>query len=439
MKVAIIGGGLTGMSAAHVLSQQGVECTIFEGDGGLGGLAASFDINGARLEKFYRHLFTSDTAIVGLIEELGLGDKMEWKASVTSLYAHGCIYRLSTPMDVLRFTPLSFFDRIRLGMLAIWPRFVRDWKPLEGITAREWLIHMAGQRVYDVVWGPLMRAKFGSYADQVAAVWFWNKLKLRGGSRSKEQSEQLGYLRGGFWQLVESLEERLRGQGVEIRLSTPVEGIRVEEGRATGVVAKGQFIPYDRVLVTAAPEAMLKITPGLPPDYAERLGKIEYLANTCLVMILNRSLSSTYWLNIGDTDVPFVAVIEHTNFRPRSEYGGRHLAYLSRYMTADDPYYAMTPQELFQAYLPHLRKMFPEFSADWVETLYAWSARHTQPVIVRHYSGLRPSLRTPVTDLWLSCMASIYPEDRGMNYAVAYGQRVAEEMLSDLGDESRSD
>jgi len=439
MKVAIIGGGLTGMSAAHVLSQQGVECTIFERDGALGGLATSFDINGARLEKFYRHLFTSDTAIVGLIEELGLGDKMEWKASVTSLYAHGRIYRLSTPMDVLRFTPLNLFDRIRLGMLAIWPRFIRDWKPLEEITAREWLIRMAGQRVYDVVWGPLMRAKFGSYADQVAAVWFWNKLKLRGGSRSKEQTEQLGYLRDGFWQLIEKLEKRLRGQGVTIRLSTSVERIRIEGGRAVGVVTQGKFVPFDRVVVTVAPEAFLEIAPDLPEEYAERLGKIEYLANTCLVMVLKRSLSSTYWLNIGDTDIPFVAVIEHTNFRPRSEYGGHHLVYLSRYMAADDPYYAMTPQELFQAYLPHLQNVFPEFSANRVEALYAWGERYTQPVIARHYSDLRPSLRTPVANLWLSCMASIYPEDRGMNYAVAYGQRVAEEMLSVLEDRSRDD
>jgi len=337
MKVAIIGGGLTGMSAAHVLSRHGMECTIFERDGALGGLAASFDVNGAHLEKFYRHLFTSDTAIVGLIEELGLDDKMEWKASVTSLYTHGRIYRLSSPMDVLRFSPLGFFDRIRLGMLAIWPRFIRDWKPLEEITAREWLIRMAGQRVYDVVWGPLMRAKFGSYADQVAAVWFWNKLKLRGGSRSKEQSEQLGYLRDGFWQLIEKVEERLREQGVTIRLSTPVERIRIEGGQAVGVVTQGKFIPFDRVVVTVAPEALLEIAPDLPEDYAERLGKIEYLANTCLVMVLNRNLSSTYWLNIGDTDIPFVAVIEHTNFRPKSEYGGRHLVYLSRYMAAASP------------------------------------------------------------------------------------------------------
>jgi len=430
MRVAIIGGGLTGMAAADVLAKNGVECTIFERDAALGGLAGSFDVGGARLEKFYHHLFTSDTAISGLIEELGLGNRLEWKPSVTSLYTNGRIFRLSTPMDVLRFTPLGLFDRIRLGMLAIWPRFIRDWKPLEEITVRDWLIRTAGRRVYDVVWGPLMRAKFGSYADQVAAVWFWNKLKLRGGSRSKQQSEQLGYVAGGFWQVVERLEERLRERGVEIRLSAPVEQIPIEEGRALGVVVRGKLLPFDRVLVTAAPETFAGIAPGLPEEYAQRLTSIEYLANTCLVMDLDRSIGHTYWLNIGDTDVPFVALIEHTNFRPRSDYGGKHLVYLSRYMAAEDPYYSMTPQELFAAYLPHLQKIVPGFSADWVKALYAWSERYTQPVISRRYSDLRPALRTPVTDLWLSCMASIYPEDRGMNYAVAYGQRVAREMLS---------
>jgi protoporphyrinogen oxidase len=277
-----------------------------------------------------------------------------------------------------------------------------------------------------------MRAKWGSYADQVSAVWFWNKLKLRGGSRSKQQSEQLGYLRGGFQRLISGLEERLRQRGAEICLSSPVSGVRVEGGRAIGVVSNGEFRSYDRVLVTASPEVLAELAPDLPDDYQNQLRQIEYLANTCLVLALKHHLSPAYWLNIGDPAIPFVALIEHTNLRSPSEYGGHHLVYLSRYMAADDPFYAMGPDELFNAYLPHLEQMFPHFGMDWVDEVYFWSARYTQPVIVRHYSDLRPAFQTPLRDLWLSCMAQVYPEDRGMNYAVVYGQRVAEMMLADI-------
>ena len=52
---------------------------------------------------------------------------------------------------------------------------------LESKTAEEWLIRLGGERVYRVVWQPLLEGKFGPFAADVSAVWFWNKLKLRGG------------------------------------------------------------------------------------------------------------------------------------------------------------------------------------------------------------------------------------------------------------------
>lgn len=427
--IAIVGGGITGMAAADTFSRAGHRVTIFERDETIGGLAGSFEVNGVYLEKFYHHLFTSDTAMEQLIHELGLGGDFAWKPTVTSYYAHR-IYRLATPMDVLRFTPLPFFDRIRLGMLAIIPRFISNWKPLENITAKEWLIRLAGERVYRQVWEPLLRQKFGRYADQVAAVWFWNKLKLRGGSRGKGQAEYLGYLRGGFGRVLDAWEQRLRAQGVVIRTQSPVEEIRIENGAASGVIVNGVYEPFDVVLVTVAPELFARLAPGLPADYRARLEKIIYLANVCLVLKLKRGLSNTYWLNINDPEIPFVALIEHTNMQRPEEYGGAHLVYLSRYMAPDDPYYQMSAEELFQAYLPGLKKLFPQFNEAWVERVWVWRERYTQPVIGLRYSELKPPFKTPVENLWLSCMAQVYPEDRGMNYALVYGRKAAEEMMA---------
>ncbi len=429
MRVAIVGGGITGMSAAYELRKRGVPCAIFERDETLGGLAGSFRVNGVYLEKFYHHIFTSDTAIAELIAELGLGEDLEWKPTVTSYYANR-IYRMATPLDLLRFTPISFADRIRLGLLAVRARLpVRDWKTLEAITAKEWLIRMAGEGVYNGVWEPLLRGKFGSYADEVAAVWMWNKLKLRGGSRGKDQAENLGYLRGGFGRVIDAFEQRLREMGVAIHTGAPVDEVRIENGTASGVVVGDQFQPFDRVLVTTAPTILTDIAPGLPQDYRARLRRILYLANVCFVMKLKHSLSDTYWLNLSDPSIPFVAIVEHTNLQRAEEYGGHHLVYLSRYMAPNDPYYAMPTDQMFEAYLPHIQKLFPAFRPDWVEQYWTWRERYTQPVITRHYSELKPDFRTPVENLWLSCMAQVYPEDRGMNYAVVYGRKVVEEML----------
>ncbi len=430
MNVAIVGGGITGMSAADELSARGIPCTLFEKNPTLGGLAGSFEVNGVYLEKFYHHLFTSDTASADLIESLGLGDKLEWIPSTNSFFANR-IYRLSTPLDLLKFTHVGLIDRIRLGLLYLGTRLIRDWKSLEAITAKEWLINKVGRSAYEGFWAPMLRNKFGEYADQVAAVWIWNKLKLRGSSRGKKQEERLGYLRGGFGQALDAWEKRLRQQGTEIGLNAPVEQIRIENGRATGLIVAGQFRPFDRVIVTTAPALFTQIAPDLPADYRARLDQIKYLANVCLVMRLDRSLSDTYWLNIGDPSIPFTGVIEHTNLQRPEIYGGAHLAYLSRYLTPSDPYYHMSTDELLHAYLPPLQKLFRGFSLDWVQQAWAWRERYTQPVIGLGYSQLKPPLQTPIANLWLSCMAQIYPEDRGMNYAIVYGRKVVREMLGE--------
>ncbi|MFH1740385.1 MAG: NAD(P)/FAD-dependent oxidoreductase [bacterium] len=436
MHVAIVGGGMTGLSAADELSQHGIACTVFEKDDLLGGLAGSFKVNDVYLEKFYHHLFTSDTAAIGMIDRVGLGDRLEWLPT-SNCYFVNRIYRLSTPIDLLRFTAIGFWDRFRLGLLYVRTRFIHDWKSLEEITARDWLIEMAGEGVYKGVWEPLLRGKFGKYADEVAAVWIWNKMKLRGSSRGKKQEERLGYLRGGFGQAIDSWQRILQERGVEFSMSSPVSEIRIENSKATGIVVNGEFRSFDRVLVTTAPEILSKMAPDLPPDYRERLEKIKYLANVCLAMRIDRSLSDAYWLNVGDPTIPFTGVIEHTNMQRPERYGGAHLTYLSRYLDPDDPYYRMSAEGLLEAYLPHLQKMFKGFSREWVKETWAWGERYTQPVIGLNYSQLKPPFKTPVNDLWLCCMAQVYPEDRGTNYAIAYGQKVAEEMIGEYRRDSR--
>ncbi len=439
MQVAIVGAGITGLSIADTLSEQGIQCTLYERASSVGGLAGSFTVNGVSLEKFYHHLFTSDTAMAALIERLGLGSKLQWLPTTNSYYANR-FYRLSTPVDLLRFSHISLVDRIRLGMLYLRTRFVSDWHALEEITARDWLVAMAGEGVYRGVWEPMLRGKFGRYADEVAAVWIWNKLKLRGSSRGKGQEERLGYLEGGFGQAIEAWERHLWERGVQFELDAPVEEVPIapcaDRGRpvATGVVVRGRLCPADRVFVTTAPEVLADLAPGLPDDYRERLRSITYLANVCLVMSLDRSLSDAYWLNVGDPSIPFTGVIEHTNMQRPETYGGTHLAYLSRYLDPQDPYYHMSADELLEAYLPHLQRMFRGFERGWVRQVWAWRERYAQPVIGLRYSQRKPPFRTPVDHLWLSSMAQVYPEDRGMNYAVVYGRRAALEMLQVEGE-----
>lgn len=443
LPIVIVGGGFGGLAAAYELALAGKKPILFEAEPFLGGLAGSFDADGVRLEKFYHHWFNNDTAAIGLVQELKLEERLLPKDSRTGMYYANRHYRLSKPTDLLFFDPLGWADRFRLGWMTLAARKVNDWRPLEEITAKEWIIGLAGKRVYEVVWEPLLRGKFGKYADEIAAVWFWNKLKLRGSSRHQGSKEQLIYIRGGFSGLVDALADKLRRMGVTIHTNTPVERVLIEPFQARcdagdlfcrGVqLADGKQISASQVLLTQPHQCLRALAPDIPTKTLDKLESVPSLGNVCVALFLKHSLSKTYWLNVNDPAFPFVAVIEHTNLDEAPEvYHGRHVVYLSSYVAQEDPRLYQSDQEVLAFTLPYLAKMFPAFEHDWVLSAHVWRAQHAQPVVLRNYSRQIVPHKLPVTGLWLSTMSQIYPEDRGTNYAIAYGRKVAREMLTSL-------
>lgn len=424
-RVVIIGAGFCGLAAGFELSRRGIAVTLLEQDPEIGGLAGSFQVNGIALEKFYHHWFTNDHQVMNLIKDLGTSDQVVFRPTHTGMYYANRCLKLSTPLDVLRFSPLSIPDRIRLGLLALRARRIDDWRTLENLTAAEWLQDLGGDPVYRVVWEPLLRGKFGPYAAEVSAVWIWNKLKLRGGSRGASGREQLAYYRGGFAALAERIAANIIAAGGEVRTGMPATALAVKAGRVTGVWAADQFIAANAVIATPAlPIVADLLTHHVSADYLASLRRIRYLANICLVLELDRSLSSTYWLNVNDPTFPFVGIIEHTNFEPPATYGGRHIVYLSKYLPESDHLFRMGDDQLLAFTLPHLKRMFPCFETHWIADYHVWRARYSQPIVERRYSSLLPSHSTPLANFFIATMAQIYPEDRGTNYAIREGRKI---------------
>jgi protoporphyrinogen oxidase len=429
---AVVGGGFAGLAAAYELARNGKRVIVIERDPTVGGLAGGFDIGGHILEKFYHHWFNNDQHIFDLIHEMDADENILLRQTRTGMYYSSQFFRLSTPIDLLRFKALPFFDRIRLGVAVLRARSVKDWSKLEGLSAKEWLIDLCGQRAYDVVWDPLLVGKFGSVADDVSAVWFWKKLVLRGGSRSSSGGEVLAYYKGGFAALADRIALEIRKLGGEVLVSTAATRVLADEsGRATGVQTAQGVIYADNVLLTTA----LPITADLlgtlvTPEYIDSLRRIRYLSNVCLVLALNRSLSDTYWLNVNDPRFPFVGVIEHTNFEPPSSYGGHHIVYLSKYLPPSDPMYEMDADQLLEFSIPHIQRMFPEFKRDWIDLHYVWRADYAQPIAEKNYSALLPPNATALPNVMITTMAQVYPEDRGTNYAVREGRQVARLLMA---------
>ncbi len=436
MRIGIIGGGLAGLAAAYEFTRRlpGCELHLFEAEAELGGQAGTFPLEGTRLERFYHHIFTSDRDLVALFRELGLESELMWLDSQMGFYHTGRIHNFVTPLDLLRFSPLPLLDRLKAGVLALYLQRLNDWRRFEGITARDWILRYAGERIWDVIWGSQLRSKFGQSHHEVSMVWFWGKMKLRFGSRRLGgQRESLGYLRGSFQVLTDALARAVRGAGGYIHTRAPVERIGAQGDRVTGLrTAGGGDYALDLVLATIPSYAFLELAPQLPADYAELLSRARYKAALCLVLKMSQPLSHIYWLNLSAPEIPFVAAIEHTNFIPATLYGGKHIVYLSNYLELDDPVYSLSKDELLEHYAPYIQRINPGFSTSWVEESWLFRARAGQPIITTHYSRLVPPHQTPIAGLYLANTTQIYPEDRGMNYSIRLGRQVAELMAKEM-------
>ena len=440
-RIGIIGGGYAGLTAAYELQKRGYAVTVLEKYGRWGGQAATLPLLGTYIEYFYHHLVGNDTHILGLMEELGIGDQLRWIESKVGWYTDGKIYDLVTPFDLIRFKPLNLFNRLKLGLMYLYLPRVEDWQRLEPITAHDWILRYLGQEIYDKFWGALLRGKFGDLADQVSMTWLWGKIKVRGSSRQGATAkEKLAYPQGSFETITQALVDRLQAGGADLRLNQEVIRLTTAAGdarRVTGVVTQKETIPFDAVIATVPGYNLLEMAPpSLDEAYAGLLRSIHYQAAVVLLLVSKRSLSRIYWLNIADRTMPYVGVIEHTNYVPPSEYQGRHLIYVSNYLERDDPRYHMEAGELLDLYQPHLKRINPAFDVDWIEKKIVLRAEAGQPVITCNYSQRIPDHRTPLKGLYLANTLQIYPEDRGTNYSIRLGQTISSIVDEDLKPET---
>jgi protoporphyrinogen oxidase len=424
--VVIIGAGFTGLTAAYEIARENIAVTLLEKSADIGGLASSFKTKGQKLETFYHHWFKSDRHAMDLVNSLGCRDRLLSITSKTGVYFRNRFFNLSRPLDVLRFKPLGLLDRVRLGLMVLRARRVKDWRRLESVTAQEWILKLCGRKVYEVVWEPLLRGKFGPFAQTISAVWFWNKLLLRGGSRDHAGNEVLVYYRGGFAALLEKIGLEITSFGGTIKLGEPAEKLIAQDGCIRAVQTRNGPIEADAVIATPALPTVAHLLEGNASGaYLAGLRAVKYLANLCLVLELSHGLSDIYWINVLDADFPFVGVIEHTNLVPAETYGGSHVVYLSKYLPETAELYRMEDKQVFEFSLPFIERMFPRFDRSWVERYHVFRAPYAQPVVECNYSQSIPASETPIKGLYIASMAQIYPEDRGTNYAIREGARIA--------------
>jgi protoporphyrinogen oxidase len=427
MKVAIIGGGIAGMSTAYYLQKYlNAEVDIYEKGSDIGGLAGTLPIGDTLIEKYYHHIFTHDNYYLDLVKELGLENKLIWGDSKVGFYSNGVSYPFTTPMDLLKFKPLSLINRIRLGASSVFISKYNNIDRMEKMTTEEFMTKYVGKQAWEVVWKPMLRIKFGDNYNKIPAVWIWERIVQRFKSRSNGgQKELLGYMEGSFHTFNEKLLATIVKNGAHIKLDSAVSEIVIEGNQCKGIIVNNVKKEYDKVICTSALPVFVKLCKNAPEDYLAPLRNIEYDCSLVVLMVLKQKLSDIYWLNISDNEIPFGGLIEHTNLIPSENYSNKTLIYFSKYLNVNHKMLTMSDEEIIKDYFLHLRKIHPKFKEEMLESYVVSRDRYAQPIWPMQYSKIKPKYQTPIDGLYLANTSQIYPNDRGMNFSVKLGKEVA--------------
>jgi protoporphyrinogen oxidase len=428
--IAIVGGGYTGLVAAYRLAKAGHKVSIFERGPRVGGLASGFTINGAPLEIAYHHLFKTDRDIIDFTKELGINDLLEWHESSVAMYYGNKLYPFMTPMDLVRFTALPFLDRVRAGVVLLYLQKTNNWEQFKHVSAYQWMSKMSGPRVTKVIWEPLLRGKFDRYYDKVAMAWLWARLHIRANSRDKgDAKEKLGYFNGGFDAFTKALTKQLTDMGVEINTGAAIEHVTGGEGKQPGLVLGGQEQTFDSVLCTTPSGIfghLVKGNPGVEDAYVEKLQSIDYLGAALLIFTSDQEISPYYWHNINDVDLPFLVFIHHTKLIDKATYGGKHVYYIGAYLPHDHELFTTEEQQLKDTWYTALSKIFPDFDRSKIDEEHVFRLKNAQHIVDTAYEQKIPDYKTPLDGVFLANFSQIYPEDRGTNYAVREGNKIAQ-------------
>ncbi len=455
MRVAVIGAGIAGLTAGHRLAKEGHTADVYERWPGLGGQVATLDLgDGTLLERYYHHLFTTDAAIASLYDELGL--EIEWLPSSMGVFSGGRGYAFTSPLDLLRFTAMSLRGRIRMGLATVLlQRRHKEVEPFESVTAHDWVRSNMGPEAWDILWGPLLRGKYGPRANDISMAWLWSKLTLRRRLEGKEaRGEMLGYPRGGFEPLLERLRDSIEAGGGRVLIDRPAKSIAAGEGGGFEVTAgasdsfrrghdpreyepAGEPEQYDAVIATVPSDVFAALVEPalagrLDPRCVAGTSAIPYQTALCVILSLDRQFGRFYWTNIADERLPFIGLIEQTNLIGPEHYAGRHLLYIANYVEPTDPLLDLDYDELVDAYTPGLKLVNPDFEQNWIRDRWIFREPAAQPVVTLGYRDRMPPLDTGVPGLILANTTQIYPEDRGTNYSVELGDRAVAALSTSL-------
>jgi len=433
---AIIGGGMMGMTLAYRLAKRGDRVTVYEAGSQIGGLTSAWNLGDVVWDKFYHVTLLSDSYLRQLLDEIGLEKEMKWVETKTGFYSGGKLYSMSNTIEFLKFPPLKFFEKLRLGASIFYASKIKHWSRLEKVSVEDWLRKVAGNGVTEKIWLPLLRAKLGDTYQKTSAAFIWAAInRMYAARRTGLKKEMFGYVPGGYARILERMAGVLKELDVEICTSHPLRTIKADEqtGRVNVCFTDDREAEHDNAILTIPSPVISRTCPDLTGDEHQRFQGVEYLGVVCASLLLKKPLAGYYVTNITDTWVPLTGVIEMSTIVDKQELGGHSLVYLPKYLAADDPGFERTDEDIREEMLSTLEKMYPDFTRDDVVEFKIGRARNVMALPTLNYSEKLPPIKTSIPGVFAVNSAQILKGNLNVNETI----QVAEDALNNELKESR--
>jgi len=408
--LGVLGGGLMGLTLAHLQAARGHRVTVYEAGPAVGGLLRGTTLGGVACDRFYHCVVPTDADLLWLLEDLGVSALVSWRRTRTGFLHRGRLHSLDGIVDFLRFPPLRLDQRLRLGWTIFRTSRLSGWEAVDRIGVEEYLVRLGGRAVFETVWRPLLRAKLGEAYRETSAAFIWSTInRLYRARATPDRAEKLGFLRGSYEAVLARLLERLRERGVEVRTGVAVGRLEPETGGIRLHWAGGAR-RHDAVLATVPPAALAPLVAPLAPAYAEELERFRFHGVIAWVLVIDRPLTDYYVINLTDLDTPITGIIEMGNLAPPGTFGpGRSLVYLPRYTATDSPAYQGSDEAFRRECLQFVRRAVPAFSLEWIVDQAVFRAPSVLPIPTLGFGRAVPPFRSPIAGLYFAHNLHTYP------------------------------
>jgi len=426
-QIAVIGAGPMGLAVAYQLVIEGYKPIIYEADDRIGGMSATFDLDGLEIERYYHFHCTSDTAFFEVLDELKLKNKLHWVSTKMGYWYNGKLQPWGNPFALLKFQGLSFIAKFRYGLHAFLSTKRNNWQSLEKYDAVTWIRKWVGEEAFSKLWSKLFALKFYEYSDNLSAPWIWSRIRRIGRSRYSIFEEQLGYLNGGSQTFLNAMKEYIEAHGGEFRLNTAAEKIVMDHKKVKGLATKLGYEAFDTVISTIPLPLVAKIAQDLPKNILEKYNEKINIGCVCVIAKLAKSLTNNFWLNTNDDAMDIPGIIEYSNLNP--EVG--HIVYVPYYMPQSNLKFKDSDEIFKQKVANYFKVINPLIKDNDIKDIRVHRYYFSQPICQPNFLDTLPDVQMSIKGLWIADTSYYYPEDRGISESIGYGRDLVKRVIRD--------